>query len=411
MPLQISTLTELQERQRVVPYLFSPANNEIYTPVVLVRNMIDKLPPIVWRNPTLKFVDPTCKSGIFLLEIVFRLWVGLKKWEPDDKKRLTHILKNMVYGYAISKTAALITRKLLYNDCKHEGNISEKLFIDETGISMKFDVIVGNPPYQKQVGPKKTEPMWHKFVEKSFDYLNAGGHLCLVHPPGWREAEGRYKKTGELMLSKNINHLEMYSKAEGVKTFSASIPYDWYVIKNVDNTGKTSVKFQDGTSKVLDLRKLPFIPNGAFDQIQSLLAKPGEERVEILWNCEYHTQQLDWMSPKKTTKFKYPIVYTIHNGDKVNLWYSSEKKGHFGTPKVIWSNGGITMGTIVDDTGKYGLSQFAYAIMDKVENLENIKKAMTSDKFKKMITESTNDASINRRVLALFRKDFWKEFV
>ena len=34
---------------------------------------------------------------------------------------------------------------------------------------MKFDVVIGNPPYQtNNPGETKTQPIWHKFVEKSF---------------------------------------------------------------------------------------------------------------------------------------------------------------------------------------------------------------------------------------------------
>ena len=274
---------------------------------------------------------------------------------------------------------------------------------------MKFDTIVGNPPYQKAVGERKTEPLWHIFVKNSFKSLKPDGYLCLVHPPGWRDVKGKFKEFGNLMVSKDIQYLEMHSERDGNKTFNASIPYDWYVVKNVPSTGKTDVKFQDGVVKVLNLKEVPFIPNGAFDKIMSLLAKGSEEKVEILRTCDYHTQR-DYMSDEKTSKFKHPVVYTVTKGDNINLWWSSVKKGHFGVPKVIWSNGMAT-GFIVDETGKYTLTQFAYAVIDTPKNLPKIKQALTSDKFKKLIIDSSVAGTINRKVLALFRKDFWKDFV
>ena len=51
------------------------------------------------------------------------------------------------------------------------------------------------------------------------------------------------------------------------------------------------------------------------------------------------------------------------------------------------------------------------AVIDPGGDLPKIKAAITSDAFKKLIVESTDDGSINRKVLALFRKDFWKDFI
>lgn len=275
---------------------------------------------------------------------------------------------------------------------------------------MKFDAIVGNPPYQKQVGERKTEPLWHIFVENSIKSLKDGGYLCLVHPPGWRDMAGRYSDVGGMLMSKDVQYLEMHTERDGVKTFNASIPYDWYVVKNSKATGKTNVKFQDGVSKVVDLNAVPFVPNGGFDKIMSLFAKNGEEKCEVLYDrTAYGTDKFN-MSEERTAKFKYPVIYTVTKGDTINLWYSSEKTVHFGIPKVIWSNGMAT-GFIVDDKGKYGLTQFAYAIVDDQKNLENIKKALTSEEFKKLIFDSSVAGTINRKVIALFRKDFWKDFI
>ena len=58
------------------------------------------------------------------------------------------------------------------------------------------------------------------------------------------------------------------------------------------------------------------------------------------------------------------------------------------------------------------MNQFSYGIIDEVDNLENIKKAFDSPKFRELMEAcSVANMSIDRKVIATFRKDFWKEFI
>ncbi len=86
------------------------------------------------------------------------------------------------------------------------------------------------------------------------------------------------------------------------------------------------------------------------------------------------------MSHNKTSKFNKPVIYSINKDNIPSLKWSSENKGHFGFPKFIFTNGA---GFIIDDKGKYGLTQWASGIEDNKSNLKNIYKAFTSNKFKK----------------------------
>jgi hypothetical protein len=120
------------------------------------------------------------------------------------------------------------------------------------------------------------------------------------------------------------------------------------------------------------------------------------------------------MSKTQTNEFTHPVVYTVDYLSQPTFFYSStNQNGHFGQPKVIWSNGRISsIGNYIDATGEFGLTQFAYAIVDEVENLENIKRALDSKKFKNLMELcAVGQLTVNHKVVGMFKKDFWKEFI
>jgi hypothetical protein len=278
----------------------------------------------------------------------------------------------------------------------------------------KFDIIIGNPPYQtNNEGETKTHPIWQKFVQNSFEHLVEGGYLTMVHPSGWRNIDGKFKDTQKLMISKKILYLEIHSQEEGVKTFGAETRYDFYCIKNEPNNGYTTkIKCQDGKIEHADLSKMGFIPNGMFAEFERLRAKDDDKMVELLGDSSYHTQR-PHMSKEQTDEFKYPCAYTIMKNE-TKFWYSNtNEKGHFGIPKLIWGNGRIkSVGSYIDIDGEYGLTQFAYAIIDEPQNLVKLKNVFDSIEFRTLMENgSIGDMSINRKIIATFRKDFWKEFL
>jgi site-specific DNA-methyltransferase (adenine-specific) len=72
------------------------SSDEVFTPPSVVNQVLDLFPNEVWSNPKLKFLDPACKSGVFLREIAKRLMVGLENKIEDEEVRREHIFKNML---------------------------------------------------------------------------------------------------------------------------------------------------------------------------------------------------------------------------------------------------------------------------------------------------------------------------
>ena len=90
------------------------SNDEIFTSPKLANKILDNLPNKIWSNPSMKFLDPCCKTGVFLREIAKRLNQGLKNKIPNQIKRSNHIFTNQIYGIAITELTSLMSRRTVY---------------------------------------------------------------------------------------------------------------------------------------------------------------------------------------------------------------------------------------------------------------------------------------------------------
>ena len=85
---------------------------EVFTPMWLVNEMLDKLPTEVWSNWDYKWLDPAVGIGNFPIAIYIRLMEGLKTKEPDDEKRRKHIVEEMLFMIDISDKNIFILKKI-----------------------------------------------------------------------------------------------------------------------------------------------------------------------------------------------------------------------------------------------------------------------------------------------------------
>ena len=278
----------------------------------------------------------------------------------------------------------------------------------------KFDVVVMNPPYNSPSSNKgSAHVLWDKFVIKVIEKsLVEDGYLVAVHPDGWRSVGTGFKEVKNIIKSKQILYLEVHDRSDGVDMFSVQTAFDFYCLKNKPNPGNfiTKIRCIDNTIERVNISNLPFIPNGMFTEFNKIIAKSNDDKIEILYNCNYHIQK-EFVKDVKDASFKYPCVYTILKNGTMNLKYSNiNSKGHFGISKVIWTNG--TSKPFIDLYGDYGMCQFAYAVVDKTDNLKNIQKAMLNPKFLKLMEYSQGvKHRYNKDVIKLFRKDFWVDFL
>jgi hypothetical protein len=389
---------------------------EVFTPPILINELLDQLPNHVWTDPTLKWLDPASGTGNFFMLVFFRLMTGLAKKIPNKNKRSHHILKNMLYMVDINSNNVKIARTIFGIN----SNITCADFLSDQSASIhKFDIIIGNLPFNEETNEnnKKTVALWSKFVIKSLEILNTNGYLAFIHPPNWRSPDNK-NNLWDILTHKYMLYLHIYGPEATKEFFHVNTKVDLYIVQNkqITKNQKTPVIDELGEKHQIYLPDLPFLPNYKINEIADLLDKNGnnndtdKNNLKIIYDTMYSTSHTNEI--KKNT-FKFPVISSITNGNKIHLRYSDcTNKGHFDIPKVI-INGGRYPYPYNDYKGKYGMTQnlFAIPITSKKQG-DDIVKAINSEEFISILKATKwNTFAIDYKLFKHFKSDFYKRFL
>lgn len=276
-------------------------NTDVVTPYNVAKTMVESLctwtKGEIFTDPNAKFLDIYCKSGIYLGLIYNELMLGLIDAISDTVKRSEHIINNMLYGACPCELSALISRKTAFGDMFTPGNIriinnyiglsttERALNIKKEFNGMKFDVVIGNPPYNRGM---------------DIDFVNLGYELstkycCMITPAKWQTAEA------DQNISSKMSYGEFRDKL---------VPHMSHVVFYPDSVDVFDVSQSDGISYFLldkTLHNVCDVENRC--SIQSILNNYKSRSIldgNTLWNIGYDI--VKYISPYTEFKFK------INNG-------------------------------------------------------------------------------------------------
>lgn len=292
----------------IFDYIPPQETNQIYTPKTVVKKMVDILQnenPNIFSDPSMKFIDLYTKSGLFITEIVTRLFEGLKEQIPDKNARLKWIIENQVFAVTPSNIIYNIAKNFIMGnfegisdnniveydltEAAEEGNVTEKLkelYGDE---NMKFDVVIGNPPYQESLKNTSDKPVYNFFMEEAYKLADK---VMFITPGRFLFNAGKTPKSWNLKML-NDEHLKViYYEAKSSIIFPNTDIMGGIVITYRDankNFGriKTFTPFNELTSV---LQKVISSPN--FNSLKQIIYAQNKFDLEALYKDHPHYKSI-----------------------------------------------------------------------------------------------------------------------
>ncbi|TCJ37383.1 Eco57I restriction-modification methylase domain-containing protein [Parafrankia sp. BMG5.11] len=323
------------------------SNDEVFTPPELANRMLDTVADAwsagnrranIWADSTVRFLDPCTKSGVFLREIVTRLNKGLEVQIPDLQARIDHILTKQVFGIGITRLTGLLARRSLYcskhatgehsivkgfntedgnvwfertehswvgEKCKfcgapqalfkrggdlethayaltHGANVKERISALFGG-NMQFDVVIGNPPYQLNVGVEKENyavPLYQHFVQQAKKLEPR--LLSMVVPSRWfAGGRGLDDFREEMLNDKRLTSIVDFPNAAdcfpGVDISGGVCYFLW----DRDHPGKCTIQTMQGQEVVSEMTR-PLLEPGESTFVRFNEAIPIVRKVKEL---------------------------------------------------------------------------------------------------------------------------------
>ena len=378
--LNLSQYYRERHQPDILDCIANLSSDEVFTPPELADKILDILPKEIWSNPNLTFLDPACKTGVFLRQIATRLMEGLKDIYPDEAERREHIFKNQLYALPITQLTAYMSRRTVYyskdatknesvvqfdspegnirytptshtfigGKCRHcgqaegegigtrqiDGSLETHAYqfihlTEQEASTMKFDVIVGNPPYQLGDGGHGASamPIYQKFVEQA--KLLQPRYMSFIIPSRWfAGGKGLDKFRATMLSDRRIKELVDYPNASdcfpGVEIKGGVCYFIWDSQYDGDCNVRTIIGDEELPSQKRKLNEYEtFIRYNAAIPILEKVKSRNEETFDKI------------VSSSKPFGFRsfFNDFDQINNPDKVKI-YASKKQGYIRRERV-----------------------------------------------------------------------------
>ena len=295
-----------------------------------------------------------------------------------------------------------IIDKIVYNDkysflCnqikrKYPGIVVMQGDFIELEFDMKFDVIVGNPPYQgnndKGTKQPKSHNLWSKFAEKGVELLNPNGFIAFVTPDSWMSPNSQLLK-----LFKD-NSL-IWVDTEVGKYFTVGSSFTAWCVKKNKNTQTAVI---DGLE--VDITKLQYLPRNFAKTfpIHDKVINSTHPKLDILCDTSCHSDyKHNNFADIQDATYKYVTFHT-----NAQTKFCKKQSKDFLKSKIIWTTSGYFKPFF--SAGNLGTSEVCQYILADSAEAQDILSYLDSKLYKFIINTGKWSGFLNGKVLASLPK-------
>ena len=339
---------------------------EVFTHPDLINKILDLFPKHIYKNPHLKWLDPSVGIGHFMILLYVRLMNGLESWEPNKKKRSDHIINNMLYMVEINNTNCKICKTIFGKNANIycSNFLSDITFISKFKYNSKnkedifFDCIIGNPPFQDNFGLTDTgkringgkSKLYERIFLKSYRMLNSNGYISFVVPDNLFSGNG--SESYKTLINNYVSFVSFNPlNQEYFPGIQQTICY--FIMQKGHSSLKTTIEGFGGKSFQVVLEDRPVNPIQEWTvKTEGLIRKyVSNVRNNAIYNRGYNLSSYNGN--------KYPIIYSPSKNIATN---NSKFAVGMGIKKAVIFSISTELQFKMDYAGNYGVGPNTFYI-------------------------------------------------
>tara|TARA_Y100000590_G_scaffold469425_1_gene656915 strand:- start:871 stop:2256 length:1386 start_codon:yes stop_codon:yes gene_type:complete len=335
-------------------------NGVVHTDFSLINKMLSIFPKEVFKDPNLKWLDPCCGRGYFMIALLKRLMSSL---DPPNNTR-EYIIKNMLYMVEIDQDYVAACREIFGEGA----NILHKDFFEMENDFPSPDIIIGNPPFNRgglkkvptKAGVSKKfdgRTVWPSFVKTAIGFLKDGGLFNMIIPSIWMKQDkaGMY----DFLLQYNITKIHCFNNTETNRMFHghAQTPTSFFLLEKIATRDR--ILLYDSQMKVYIPWKTDGGPIPVFASAILLKLRPWVKKYGSLNVFKTSMPPVGiFFGKSKSNILQYPNIKTCRlNGRHPELIinYSNKPILFHGIPKLVLAHKMYGF-PYLDLAGRFGIS-------------------------------------------------------
>ena len=339
----------------------------------LVNRILDQIPQDILIHGIV--LDPAIGGGQFVKEVERRKRAA-GKTDLEIAETVFGIEENVLRrNYAVNKHKLVGTYVV--------DNFLERDFKD-----MKFDVLLGNPPYQgsndKGTAQPKSHNLWSKFIDKSIDLTKDDGHVAFVTPDSWMSANSQ-------LLNKFKQHSLNWVDTNVGKYFNVGSSFTaWSLQKNNNAT----VCHIDGIP--VNINSLNYLPRDFHNSypIHDKVVNSAFPKIAVQGDTTCHS---DYKHKKLSDVCDSVYQYKTHHTN-AQTKFSRLKSKDFDKKKIVWSLSGYFKPFY--DPGTIGTTEVCqYIVVNSDKEGTNTLSYLNSKLYRYIISTGKWSGFLNGRVI------------